>query len=211
MLLETRLPYLSPDQRREVLRTTGLGAGHPLLDGPEHWGRLDLWAAADGYGSFDRDVVVSLDGEDTWRNDIGGRAGLVKTGAGTLTLTGANSYRGGTTLKAGTLAAGSPCAFGSGPLAVAGGTLRAGAGLHVRGSYQHSAGTLAVRAGARVEVSGDLTIGRDTTLTVEGRSGRAVIAARRVTGRFARVVVTPGHRADVTYTRSTVVVSLRRA
>ncbi|MFF5077208.1 autotransporter-associated beta strand repeat-containing protein [Actinoplanes sp. NPDC000266] len=102
VLPETRLPYLSAAQRREVLRTTGLGAGHPLLDGPEHWGRLDLWAAADGHGSFARDVAVSLDGAGTWRNDIDGWGGLVKSGAGALTLTGASSYRGGTRLTAGT-------------------------------------------------------------------------------------------------------------
>ncbi|MEO6090889.1 MAG: phosphatase PAP2 family protein, partial [Umezawaea sp.] len=40
VLLETRLPYLTADQRREVLRTTALPSGHALLDGTEQWGRL---------------------------------------------------------------------------------------------------------------------------------------------------------------------------
>ena len=39
VLLETRHPYLSAAQRGEVLRTTAVGGGWPLLDGPEAWGR----------------------------------------------------------------------------------------------------------------------------------------------------------------------------
>jgi hypothetical protein len=61
VLLETRLPYLDAAQRREVLRTTGLPAGNPILDGPEQWGRLGLFTAADGYGAFDTTVAVALD------------------------------------------------------------------------------------------------------------------------------------------------------
>lgn len=66
VLLETRLPYLSADQRREVLRTTALPAGYVLLDGFEQWGRLDLFTAADGYGSFASDVTVTLDASAAW-------------------------------------------------------------------------------------------------------------------------------------------------
>ncbi|MFF5077209.1 hypothetical protein ACFY36_09165 [Actinoplanes sp. NPDC000266] len=66
--------------------------------------------------------------------------------------------------------------------------------------------------GAPVEISGDLTIGRDTTLSVSAARGRtAIIAARRVNGRFARVVAAPGHRAEVTYSRTTVAVTIRPA
>ncbi len=80
-----------------MLRTTALPAGYVLLDGFEKWGRLDLFAAADGYGAFETDVSVTLDADawgfaaaDTWRNDIGGVGALVKQGSGTLTLTGDN-------------------------------------------------------------------------------------------------------------------------
>jgi hypothetical protein len=48
VLVETRLPYLSAAQRREVLCTTGLSPGYPLLDDAGGWGRLNLFAAADG-------------------------------------------------------------------------------------------------------------------------------------------------------------------
>ncbi len=50
---------------------------------------------------------------------------VTKSGAGTLTLTGANSYGGGTTVKAGTLAAGSTTALASGNVTLVGGDLRA--------------------------------------------------------------------------------------
>jgi hypothetical protein len=79
VLLETRQPYLDADQRREVLRTTALPSGYVLLDRPEQWGRLNLFAAADGYGKFAAGVQVTMDAAqggfnaaDTWRNDIRG-------------------------------------------------------------------------------------------------------------------------------------------
>ncbi|WP_189777789.1 autotransporter-associated beta strand repeat-containing protein [Streptomyces tauricus] len=147
VLLETRLPYLSAAQRREVLRTTALPAGYVLLDGFEKWGRLNLFAAADGYGTFDADAHVTLDaaggfgGADTWRNDIGGRGALVKRGSGTLSLTGANAYTGGTTLEEGVLATASASALGRGDVHVKGGSVRVTSPLRVRGPYAQEAGT----------------------------------------------------------------------
>lgn len=61
VLLESRLPYLTADQRREVLYTTGLPSGYPILDDEEGWGRLNLFAAADGYGALYSDVTVDMD------------------------------------------------------------------------------------------------------------------------------------------------------
>ena len=77
VLLETRQPYLNDQQRRAVLATTGIASGYPVLDDPEGWGRLNLFAAADGYGAFNTDVTVVMDAakggfnaKDVWRNDI---------------------------------------------------------------------------------------------------------------------------------------------
>jgi len=58
VLLLTRFPYLTDEQRTEILRDTALPAGFALLDGNtwDDWGRLNLYAAASGYGSFFRAV-----------------------------------------------------------------------------------------------------------------------------------------------------------
>jgi fibronectin-binding autotransporter adhesin len=60
-----------------------------------------------------------------------GPLALAKSGTGTLTLSGSNTYSGGTTLKAGTLVAGSNSALGTADVGVAGGHLRAEAGVTV--------------------------------------------------------------------------------
>lgn len=130
VLLETRLPYLSDDQRREVLATTGLPSGYPVLDDPEGWGRLNLFAAADGYGAFNHEVTVTMDASkqgfhalDQWRNDISGTGKLTKEGSGTLKLLGNNTYSGGTEVHGGVLEGGSATAFGTGDVVNDGATV----------------------------------------------------------------------------------------
>lgn len=128
ILLETRLTYLSAEQRREVLRTTAIASGMAVTDDPEGWGRLNLYAAADGYGRFDGQVMVTMDAarggfdaRDIWRNDITGSGGLIKSGSGELGLTGANSYSGGTQILGGSVLAASASALGTGHVLVASG------------------------------------------------------------------------------------------
>lgn len=128
VLLETKLNYLSAEQRREVLRTTAIASGHALTDDAEGWGRLNLYAAGDGYGRFDSTVTVTMnsaDGgmarRDAWHNDIDGAGGLVKQGDGGLALTGQNSFTGGVSIEGGELIAASTHALGTGNVSVAGG------------------------------------------------------------------------------------------
>lgn len=158
VLLETRQPYLDDTQRRWVLATTGLASGYPVLDDPEGWGRLNLFAAADGYGAFVQNVTVTMDAykggfyqEDSWRNAISGKGGLIKKGTGTLHLTGKNSYTGTTTLLAGTLEGDHGYAFGRGDVRNEGGTLveNVQGWLVIGGDYQQSAkGTLELNIGS---------------------------------------------------------------
>ncbi|OXY90956.1 phosphatase PAP2 family protein [Streptomyces diastatochromogenes] len=208
VLLETRLPYLDADQRREVLRTTGLPAGYVLLDGVEHWGRLNLFAAADGYGAFDSDVTVTLDAAaggfsaaDSWRNDIDGCGGLTKRGTGTLTLTGRSRYTGGTVLESGALEAGSEDALGHGDVRVSDGTLRVAERLRVRGGYAQDSGTLEVtlRAGRKAPLavkhlavlgrSAVLSLRLDTERPPAAGSTLPVLDVPRLRGQFDRVEV----------------------
>ncbi|GAA4979449.1 phosphatase PAP2 family protein [Kineococcus glutinatus] len=219
VLLETRLPYLGAAQRREVLRTTALPAGHPLLDGPELWGRLDLFSAADGYGRFDGTAVVDMDAAaggfaaaDAWRNDIAGRGDLLKRGSGELTLSGANSFTGGTRVAGGTLVAASAGALGHGDVTVTAGALRiaAGCGAEVGGDLSQGAGSvLRVAPGARgpvpLAVAGTAVLDAAARLVIDAgapgtwRRGEArpVLRARRVRGRFGTVEVTGGGRAEL--------------
>lgn len=152
VLLETRLPYLDNTQRRWVLATTGLPSGYPLLDDKEGWGRLNLFAAADGFGAFVNDVTVTMDAakggfhaEDQWRNDISGYGKLTKQGTGTLELTGNNTFTGGVQLEQGTLIGSLATALGNGPVVNNGGILRKNVPgeLIVSGNFKQAAqGTL---------------------------------------------------------------------
>ncbi|MCZ4094703.1 autotransporter-associated beta strand repeat-containing protein [Sinorhizobium psoraleae] len=62
-----------------------------------------------GGGTFDTDNLTRL----TLANAVGGVGALAKTGAGTLVLTAANAYGGGTTISSGTLQLGNGGATGS--------------------------------------------------------------------------------------------------
>jgi autotransporter-associated beta strand protein len=210
VLLETRLPYLTAAQRRVVLKTTALPSGFPVLDDAEGWGRLNLFAAADGYGAFHGDVAVAMDAaqggfsaEDTWRNDIAGAGKLTKLGSGTLRLAGANRYAGGTEVQAGALVAAGTSALGAGDVYVSGGTLRSDPGgfLAIPGAFTlRSAGTLEVairEAGQGALVVGGAAVldGGTLHVTFPGAYRPAVgdtlwvLAASARHGQFALVTV----------------------
>lgn len=61
----------------------------------------------------------------TWSGVLSGTGNLIKAGAGTLTLSGAHTYEGITTINAGTLSVGASTNFGTGGLVFNGGTLAA--------------------------------------------------------------------------------------
>jgi outer membrane autotransporter protein len=91
---------------------------------------------------------------------VAGSDGLAKTGSGTLVLTGANSYGGGTAVRAGTLQISSDGNLGAatGGLALEGGTLRASGTIT-------SARTVSLGAGAG---AGGFEVDPTRTLTLDG-------------------------------------------
>jgi len=220
VLLETRLPYLDAAQRRVVLKTTALPSGYPVLDDAEGWGRLNLFAAADGFGAFNGDTVVTMDAtqggfsaSDSWQNDITGTGKLTKKGSGTLALVGSNSFSGGTEIDGGVLQAASTNALGTGDVYLAGGTLvsDAAAPLTISGGFTAlPAGTLELDIGGsgagRLTVAGTMTLAGGT-LHVAFVPGHVpsvgdtldVIGAGKVQGRFTTISVT-GFKVTPTYT-----------
>ncbi|TDQ34744.1 S-layer homology domain-containing protein [Aureibacillus halotolerans] len=216
VLLETRQPYLTDQQRREVLYTTEIDSGYPLIDASNGWGRIDLVTAADGYGAFLDNVTVYMDASkgrfnahDWWRNDINGSGMLTKQGTGTLTLTGDNSYTGGTLLQGGTLEAASATAFGTGDLYVEDGTVvvNSDEALQVDGNFTMDAGTLTISmddSNSQLNVDGLVYIeGGDLHLDlandeVKGAKDITLISASNVKGQFDNVTA-DGYNVTVTY------------
>lgn len=225
LLLETRLPYLDATQRRVVLKTTAVPSGYPVMDDAEGWGRLNLFAAADGYGRFDGDVAVTMDAAqggfsalDTWRNDIAGAGKLTKLGSGTLVLAGNNSFTGGIELAAGTLQAGSGSALGNGAVYVGGGTLRTTTSgeVTVNGSYtQRPGSTLSLQMTAAGGTAGTLTVNGPAALAgtlevnfaqgVRPAVGSTITVLRHggLNGSFDAVSV-PGYRVTPVYLNNAV-------
>jgi autotransporter-associated beta strand protein len=219
VMLETRLPYLTAEQRRVVLKTTAIASGYPVLDDPEGWGRLNLFAAADGYGAFTGNVTVNMDASlggfnavDRWRNDIAGKGKLIKLGTGTLQLGGANGWTGGTQIDAGTVEGLSAKAFGAGDVYVGAGKLRSNAATSlVLASYtQLKTGTLELNLGngqqGRVNVTGTMTIAGGT-LHITFQNGYTpaagdtlnIVAAASLKGKFDTITV-DGFTSTATYT-----------
>ncbi|MEV6210691.1 autotransporter-associated beta strand repeat-containing protein [Kitasatospora sp. NPDC051914] len=202
-----------------MLRTTALPSGYVLLDGPEMWGRLNLFAAADGYGAFDEDVCVVMNAADggfaaadAWRHDIDGCGSLTKRGTGALALSGTNRYEGGTVVAEGVLTAASRDALGRGDVEVRGGRLHVDApvgGARVCGDYLQS-GTSELEVtihhlhASALDVRGRVTLGQGARLSVRLADIRGlgrevlvpVIGGGPIRGEFASVTVdAEGYRA----------------
>lgn len=233
VLLETRQPYLSDAQRRVVLKTTALASGYPVMDDPEGWGRLNLFAAADGYGAFSGNVTIVMDAAkggfhaaDRWRNDISGTGKLIKQGTGALKLAGANSWTGGTELSAGTLQGESVAALGAGDVYNSGGTLvaNAPAALKLAGKYtQLSGGTTleldlggaAAGSAGTLSVAGTVTIAGGT-LRIKFANGYrpkagdvlTVLTAGSLKGRFSTITVDGFSNVSANYGATTLTLTL---
>ena len=105
---------------------SGSGANSQMLVGNITAGSQTTFNVADATGNSAADLVVSAtlqNNNDSSLNPVA--TGILKTGVGTMTLTGANTYTGPTALNGGILALGSAGALGTtGAISFAGGTLQ---------------------------------------------------------------------------------------
>jgi autotransporter-associated beta strand protein len=231
VLLETRLPYLDAIQRRWVLYTTSLESSYPVLNDTEGWGRLNLFAAADGYGAFLTDVTVTMaaskgrfNAESSWRNDISGSGKLTLLGTGTLKLTGHNSYSGGTQVDGGILEGDSTSAFGTGNVTISSGKLscNAAGSLVINGTYtQGSAGTLELQLGntgnGLLVINGTATLNGTLHLKFLKKyipSGKiTIIACGRRKGQFTSITtegLADGYTVTVSYSGNNVILKVNQ-
>lgn len=95
-------PWMGPSQLTTTILTTASNAATP--DAMIGRGMLRIDAAIQGPAILETTFNANTGGySSTFSNNISGLADLIKSGEGTLTLTGANTYRGGTTVSGGTL------------------------------------------------------------------------------------------------------------
>jgi autotransporter-associated beta strand protein len=169
-------PYFTNDQVRQTILGGAKDLGAPGVDPVFGWGLLDVTKAAMGPSHFAwGDFSVSFTGHSIWRNEIIGSGGLVKNGAGTLTLTEAAKFTGATQVNAGALdvrkgmqsslsvaAAGSVWASGvfSGNVNSSGKFLSAAnTPASIKGNFtQSSTGNTGVWLGSPLQIDGSATL-----------------------------------------------------
>lgn len=121
-------------------------------------------------------VLVALGASQTWNVDSGGLTtrniisgtgfGITKTGAGTLTLSGASTFTGGTTLSAGSLLVGNASGAGTGTIILNGGTFGASGAQTIANAIIANTGTTTTLQGTgtlnlngKLSGSGTLNVG----------------------------------------------------
>jgi autotransporter-associated beta strand protein len=109
-ILRQAFPYMTARQIIEVMLTNSTDIGEPGIDSIYGHGLLNLGQAVHGPIKFASDPIfasifaVDTQGYDSvWSNNISGVGGLSKSGKGTLTMKGSNTYTGNTTVSDGTL------------------------------------------------------------------------------------------------------------
>ncbi len=131
-----------------------------------------------------RNLTIDGAASTTFSGTIGGDGGLIKQGAGTLTLAGTNTYGGSTSIAGGTLSISTDASLG-GPLSflqLNGGTLQSTASLSSGRSVVLGSGGGAFSAGPGTTLTLNGTIGGGGGLTTTGAGTVALAGTTAYTG-----------------------------
>ena len=109
-------------------------------------------------GAAARDLVIS----SVIGNGDAGNHKMIKQGAGTMELTGANTYNGGTSVTAGTLVAANASALGTGAVSLSGGTLSTSLANVTAGAVTLEGGALSLNGTG----AGALTLAANQNLVI---------------------------------------------
>ena len=232
--VKEKFPWMTGHELKQTLLTTAKDLGQPGVDTIFGWGLLDETKALKGPAQFNSILIVGerasnagLKGQfnanignsvtSIFENDISGDGGLLKSGNGTLILTGNNSYMGNTIIDEGKLEI-----YGNNtsditinhqgtlvtyPTAIIndqrnvnnnGGTLEnRGSGAVITGDYTAGNGAVTkAEIGTKLTVKGTVNLNGDTVLeqamgsryiTTKGMSATVIEAEGGVNGQFARV------------------------
>ncbi|CAM4129706.1 hypothetical protein BOTU111921_13155 [Bordetella tumbae] len=205
-LVAQRFPYLTMAQVRQVLLGTAADVGDPGVDEVYGYGVLDVGKAVLGPGKFDwGDFHVSFDqGYSTWGNDITGAGGLIKSGTGSLELTGDSTYAGETHVNGGELAiAGS---IASQTVVGRAGMLSGGGAIIGDVDNQGIVAPGLYRSGGTLLVDGDYVQRRGAALLVDVNASQGtglldVTGEAQIDGGKVAVALAPGaYRGDERHT-----------
>lgn len=207
-------PWMTGENVQTTLLTTATDLGAPGVDPIYGWGLVNAGKAIAGPAQFIRDFDAAVTaGNWTFSNDITGAGGLVLSGAGSLELSGLNTYAGLTSIEGGHLRLSGSIAgdvSNQGVFDSLGGT--------VGGNYTAGEDSITgVRVGDGFSIGGTAYL--DGTLRLLAPTGayepqdqETVITAGAIDGEFKDVTAGSGffYSAELDYTDATVVANLTR-
>lgn len=183
-------PWLDASGVQQTVLTTATDLGDPGVDAVYGWGLLNVGKAVRGPSQLIRGFNANVQsGEYTFHNDIGGTGSLYKTGGGTLTLAGNNTFTGIVDVSGGTLVA--PKGLGGDAWVMNDATLFAG-GTIVGNLFIDDNATAAVAIGNALTVGENASLGGTLLLHAPaagyqvGETER-VLTAAQIDGEFANV------------------------
>lgn len=116
------------------------------------------------------DLSVSGAAGTTLSGPVSGPGQLVKSGGGTLTLSGANTFSGGVALEEGALVLGHDLAAGLGPISIKNGSLKASGGARRLDNALTLAGNVTIEKGDRFELAGAFSVRAASSMRVENET-----------------------------------------